>query len=50
MNRLQPPPKLICLTMGNCANRELKIILEKTLLQAINELLQTSTTIIEITK
>lgn len=50
MNRLQPPPKLIWLTMGPCANSEMKIILEKTLVPAINELLQTSTTIIEITK
>lgn len=50
MYRLQPPPKLIWLTMGNCPNNQMKMILEKTLRPAINELLKTSTTTIEITK
>ena len=50
VDRLQPPPKLIWLTMGNCSNNQMKIILEKTLISAINELLSTPTTIIEITK
>ena len=47
--RLKAPPKLIWLTFGNCPNSQLKIILEKNLMPAINELVNNSTTIIEIT-
>jgi predicted nuclease of predicted toxin-antitoxin system len=50
LDRLLPPPKLIWLRMGNCPNSQMKIILKNTLLQAIEELLQTSTILIEITK
>jgi predicted nuclease of predicted toxin-antitoxin system len=50
LDRLLPPPKLIWLRMGNCPNSQMKIILKNTLLPAINELLQTSTILIEITK
>jgi predicted nuclease of predicted toxin-antitoxin system len=50
LDRLLPPPKLIWLKMGNCPNSQMKIILRNTLLQAIEELLQTSTILIEITK
>ena len=49
LNRLFPPPKLIWLRMGNCPNSRMKIILTNTLLVAINELLNTSTIMIEIT-
>ena len=49
LNRLYPPPKLIWLRMGNCPNSQMKIILKNTLLQALNELLNTSTIMIEIT-
>ena len=48
LNRLLPPPKLIWLRMGNCPNSKMKIILANTLLMGINELMHTSTTIIEI--
>ncbi|MEO6722178.1 MAG: DUF5615 family PIN-like protein [Ferruginibacter sp.] len=47
--RLKPPPKLIWLTMGNCSNNQMKIILQRTLLLAVKELINTSTTIVEIT-
>ena len=50
IDRLLPPPKLIWLRMGNCPNSQMKIILRNTLILAINELLQTSTIIIEINK
>jgi predicted nuclease of predicted toxin-antitoxin system len=50
LDRLSPPPKLIWLRMGNSPNSQMKIILKNTLLPAINELLQTSTILIEITK
>jgi predicted nuclease of predicted toxin-antitoxin system len=50
IDRFRPPPKLIWLTMGNCPNSQMKIILQKTLMPAINELLNTSTPIIAITK
>ena len=50
LNRLQPPPKLIWLTMGNCPNSMMKIILKKTLMPAIHELLNNQTIIVEITK
>ncbi len=36
--------------MGNCPNNMMKEILRNTLLQAIEELIQTSTILIEITK
>ncbi|MBC7866906.1 MAG: DUF5615 family PIN-like protein [Gloeobacteraceae cyanobacterium ES-bin-316] len=49
LDRLQPPPKLIWLTMGNCSNDQMKKILEKTLMPAIQELVTTPTEIIEIT-
>ena len=49
LNRLLPPPKLIWLRMGNRPNSQMKIILKNTLTIAINELLQTSTIMIEIT-
>jgi predicted nuclease of predicted toxin-antitoxin system len=50
IDRFNPPPKLIWLTMGNCPNSQMKIILQDTLMPAINELIHTSTPIIEITK
>ncbi len=49
LDRLKPPPKLIWLTMGNCPTKRMKIILEEELMPAIKELLNTSTTFIEIT-
>ena len=49
LDRLKPPPKLIWLTMGNCPNKRMKLILEETLMPAIKELLNTATTFIEIT-
>ncbi len=49
MERLQPPPKLIWLTMGNCSNNQMQKIMEKTLVPALSELINTPTTIIEIT-
>lgn len=50
LSRFQSPPKLIRLSMGNCPNSQMKIILRKALMPAINELLKTKTTIVEITK
>ncbi|MFN0081631.1 MAG: DUF5615 family PIN-like protein [Ferruginibacter sp.] len=49
LNRLFAPPKLIWLRMGNCPNSQMKIILKNTLAIAINELLHTSTIMIQIT-
>lgn len=48
LDRLKPPPKLIWLTMGNCPNKRMKVILEEALMQAIKQLLNKSTTFIEI--
>ena len=50
VNRLNAPPKIIWLRMGNCPNIQMKEILKQTLLPAIEELITTSTLIIEIDK
>jgi predicted nuclease of predicted toxin-antitoxin system len=49
LERLKHPPKLVWLTMGNCPNKQMKIILQKTLLLSLKELINTSTTLVEIT-
>ena len=48
IERLKSPPKLIWLTMGNCPNKEMKQILSKTLLRALQELIKTSASVVEI--
>lgn len=38
LNRLQAPPKIIWLTVGNCSNTEMKEILKRDFLNAISVL------------
>lgn len=46
--RLLTPPKIVLLKTGNCSNEKMKIILEESLLFALEELINTSTKIVEI--
>ena len=46
--RLLIPPKIILLKTGNCSNEKMKRILSKYLLFALEELINTSTEIVEI--
>lgn len=46
--RLLTSPKVILLKTGNCSNEKMKIILEETLLFALEELINTATEIVEI--
>ena len=48
IERLKSPPKLIWLTMSNCPNKQMKDILSKTLLPALQELIKTPTSIVEV--
>ena len=46
--RLLIPPKIIFLKTGNCSNEKMKRILSECLLFALEELINTSTEIVEI--
>jgi predicted nuclease of predicted toxin-antitoxin system len=46
--RLNAPPKIIWLRIGNSPNKKLKVILSNKLLSAIEELINTDATIVEI--
>lgn len=47
-DRLKSPPKVILLKTGNCSNLQTKTILKEYLPYALNELINTTTEIIEI--